>query len=161
MAYDYHFIGSLVTGPVAPENGAGIVSEFDVKTAIVEALRSIKPEKIILGIPLYGYEWESIGSVPRSAIIPSTGLTISNKRAEEFLRDCNNCKQAFDETDKEMNVVYKDDETGFYHQFFYPEKRSIQSKLDLVENYNLGGIALWALGYEGNIILQPLSEWSH
>lgn len=160
MAYDFHYIGSFVTGPVAPQEGAGIVSEYDVETAVIEATRKIDSQKIILGIPLYGYEWETIGDSSRSAIIPSSGRTISNRRAEEFVKSCSNCKVEYDPIDKETNVIYKEDRTGLYHQIFYPEIESMRSKLKLVDKYNLGGIALWALGYEGETILEPLFEWS-
>lgn len=160
MAYDYHYTGSSVTGPVAPETGGGVVSEYDVETAVKEAIKITDPKKIILGIPLYGYEWESISGFPRSATIPSSGLIISNKRAEEFLQGCASCEAEFDQTDKEMHVIYKDSDSGFYHQIFYPEITAMRSKLDLVKKYDLGGVALWALGYEGDTILEPLSAWS-
>jgi spore germination protein YaaH len=152
-------IGSSVTGPVAPERGAGDFSEYDVETAIREAVRNIDSRKIILGIPLYGYEWESISGLPRSATIPSTGLSVSNKKAEDFLEKCASCEAKFDPVDKEMNVIYKDSATGFYHQLFYPEIQSVRSKIELAKKFKLGGVAFWALGYEGNTILQPLSEY--
>ena len=93
-------------------------------------------------------------------MIPSTGLIISNKRAEEFLQDCDLCKTEFDSIDREMNVIYPDVRTGFYHQIFYPGIESMSSKLALADKYNLSGVALWALGYEGKSILQPLSGWN-
>ena len=36
-----------------------------------------------------------------------------------------------------------------YHQIFYPDKQSTQVKVQFVKNEGLGGLALWALGYEG------------
>jgi spore germination protein YaaH len=161
MAYDFHFPGSFVTGPVAPLFGAGKVSEYDVETTIKKALEVISPGKLILGIPLYGYEWESIGSIPRSAVISGTSLTISNSRAEDLLEACSNCISVFDDTDKESYIIYKDDSLNVYHQVFYPNNKSTQAKLDLADKYKLGGVALWALGYEGKTILEPLYGWSH
>jgi spore germination protein YaaH len=161
MAYDFHYMGSAVTGPVAPIGGAGISSEYDTETAIREALRFIKPEKIILGIPLYGYEWESINSFPRSAIIPGTGLIISNRKAEKFLDNCASCEAKLDPIDKETHIIYKDQRTGYYHQIFYPDVNSTKLKLELANKYKLAGVAFWALGYEGSTILGPLSAWNH
>lgn len=159
MAYDYHYIGSDVSGPVAPNKGAGTVSEFDTQAAIEAALEAAPSEKIILGIPLYGYEWETIGNVPRSATIPGTGLTISNQRAEDLLSSCATCSAEFDQTDQESHLIYKDQTTGTYHQVFYPNKKSTQYKIELAKQNSLGGIALWALGYEGKTILEPLSSY--
>ena len=159
MAYDYHSIGSSVTGAVAPGEGGGATSEFDVVTSIKAGRNMIPSEKIILGIPLYGYEWETIRNTPRSAIIPGTGMTISNRRAEEFLVNCATCSAVFDETDKENYVIYKNDETGNFHQAFFPDIKSTEYKIKLAKDHKLGGLALWALGYEGNSILEPLSGY--
>lgn len=160
MAYDYHFMGSFVTGPVAPGQGAGTVSEFDTESAVNAALKIMPSEKLILGIPLYGYEWETINNVPRSATIPRTSLIISNKRAEDLLASCASCSAEFDKTDEESHIIYKND-NGTYQQVFYPDKNSTQYKVNLAKQYSLGGIAVWALGYEGKTILEPLSEYLH
>jgi spore germination protein YaaH len=157
MAYDYHYAASYVTGPVAPGKGAGTVSEFDTEAGIESALKVTPKDKLILGIPLYGYEWETIGSTPRSAVIAGTGLTISNARAEDFLASCASCSAEFDQVDMEKHIIYKDQETGIYHQIFYPDKVATAYKVKLAKNHSLAGIALWALGYEGNSILEPLS----
>ena len=160
MAYDYHSTVSSVTGPVAPGLGAGTVSEFDTDSAIQAALKIMPAKKLILGIPLYGYEWETIGQVPRSAVIPGTSLIISNQRAEDLLSSCATCSAEFDTTDKEAHIIYKTD-SGTYQQIFYPTKDSTQFKVDLANHYSLGGIALWALGYEGKTILAPLSGYQN
>jgi|WetSurMetagenome_2_1015567.scaffolds.fasta_scaffold42147_3 spore germination protein len=159
MAYDYHYAGSIVTGAVAPGEGAGTIAEFDTKSAIEAALKVTPAKKIILGIPLYGYEWDTLGAVPRSAVIPSTGQTISNSRAETFLASCATCSAVFDTTDKETHIIYLDPETGAYHQIFYPDKQSTQYKVNLAKENSLGGLATWALGYEGTTILEPLSSY--
>lgn len=158
MTYDYHYQGSSVTGAVSPVGGAGETAEYDTETAIHEALRVLPPEKIIVGVPLYGYEWESLRDYPRSAVIPGTGITASNKRVEELLESCATCSAEFDETDQESYIIYKDEETNTFHQIFYPDKRAVQAKINLVEKYNLGGLALWALGYDGDTILEPLRD---
>ncbi len=156
MTYDYHFPGSFVTGPVSPDNGAGVDSEFDTETAIKEALKIMPAKEILLGSPLYGYEWESIGDVPRSAVIPGTGIAASNMRVEDFLSKCSSCSAKFDNVAKESYLIFKDEDTGTYHQIFYPDDVAMQAKLGLATKYNLAGVALWALGYEGDKILDSL-----
>jgi spore germination protein len=158
MAYDYHNTGSFVTGPVAPGLGAGTVSEFDTESALAAALKIMPSQKVILGIPLYGYEWETIENTPRSATIPGTSLIISNKRAEDFLASCATCNAIFDKTDQESHIIYKND-NGTYQQIFYPTKDSTQFKANLANENSLGGIAVWALGYEDKTILEPLSSY--
>jgi len=161
MDYDFHNPGSFVTGPVSPESGAGIVSEFDTESAVQAALTVVPAQKLILAVPLYGYSWESLNSSPRSAVIPASSFSISSKSVEDLLATCASCSAEFDKTDGENHIVYKDQETGTYHQIFYPDKASTQIKVDYVKSQNLGGMALWALGYEGSVILQPLSGYRH
>lgn len=159
MAYDYHSPGSSVTGPVSPLGGGGSVAEYDVQTAVAEALRILPAEKIILGIPLYGYEWETIGDSPRSGIIPGSGMTASNFRVEELLKICNDCIQSMDEIAKEAYVIFKGQSTGIFHQIFYPDKTATEYKVNYAIDKDIGGLALWALGYEGKIILEPLTDY--
>ena len=158
MNYDFHYQGSSVTGAVSPVNGAGISAEFDTEISVKEALKILPPEKIIMGVPLYGYEWETLSDYPHASVIPGSGITASNKRVEEFLSKCASCSAKFDPVSKESYFIYLDQETNTYHQFFYPDKQATEEKVNLVKKYRLGGIALWALGYEGSSILEPLKN---
>ena len=48
MAYDFHHAGSE-PGPVAPIT--------DVRRTVEFAIRYVPRRKIIIGVPLYGYDW--------------------------------------------------------------------------------------------------------
>ncbi len=161
MAYDYHSPTSLVTGPIAPLQGAGKDLEYDVTTAVIKSLQSIPAAKLILGIPLYGYEWETLNTAVRSAIIPGTGELASNARMDSFLAQCATCSAFFDNESQEEFLVYHDQKTGTYHQAFFPTAKSTEAKINLANKVQLGGIALWALGYEGANILNPLTQYKN
>ena len=160
MAYDFHFPGSFVTGPIGPLWGAGSIAEYDTETAVREALRIMPSEKIILGLPLYGYEWETIGREPRFAVIPNTGVLASGRRVEEIINSCQGCTRQSDTDAQESYLIYKNDKTGTYHQIFYPDRQSTLAKTNFAKIRNLGGVALWALGYEDSTILDPLKDYS-
>jgi spore germination protein YaaH len=159
MAYDYHSSVSFVTGPVAPLTGAGTDLEYDVTTAVEKTMQQVPSEKVILGMPLYGYEWETLSTAVRSAIIPGTGVIASNSRMESFVPSCTTCNTFFDTESQEEYVVYQDQTTGTYHQIFFPNEQSVLSTITLAKQKELGGVALWALGYEGNTMLAPLSSY--
>jgi spore germination protein YaaH len=159
MDYDFHSPSSYVTGPVSPQSGAGIVSEFDTESAVYAALAAVSPSQLILAIPLYGYSWETINNSPRSAILPGSAYSINSKSVDELLSKCDACVTVFDKIDSETHTIYKDAETGIYHQVFYPDQKSTQIKIDFAKSQNLGGIGLWALGYENDIILTPLASY--
>jgi len=159
MAYDYHYIGSRVTGPVAPLYGAGKTLEYDTNTATQKALLAISANKLILGIPLYGYEWETISKQAQSAVIPGTGLTASNARIATLLSECASCSSSFNATTKETEVKYFDPQTETYHQVAYPDKQAMRAKITFATEKKLAGVALWALGYEDTAVLLPLKDY--
>lgn len=159
MAYDYHFPGSYVTGPVAPIGGFGQTSEFDIKTAIDLAKKTMSGNKLILGTPLYGYEWETIDNFARAATVPESGIVASASRSAELIKSCANCNLKTDDVAKEDYVIFQDMASGLYHQIFYPDAISTTEKVDFVKSSGLGGIALWALGYEDNTILESVAKY--
>ncbi len=161
MAYDYHFMGSKVTGPVAPLSGAGVNLEYDTQTAVEKALEIVPSQKIILVLPLYGYSWETLSPSVQTGIVPGTGLIASNLRVENLLNSCATCSSQFSQKFAESYLVYKNQDTETFYQIFYPDQKAVTSKIKFAENFNLGGVALWALGYDGNSILTPLVDYKN
>lgn len=159
MAYDYHSPDSFVTGAVAPLNGAGVNAEYDVTTAVEKTMQLAPPAKIVLGVPLYGYEWETLSNAVHSAVIPGTGVLASANRMESFLTNCATCSAFFDTDAQEEYITYKDPSTGTFHEIFSPDEHSLQAKIDLANKSQLNGVGLWALGYEGNSTLKPLANY--
>jgi len=157
MTYDYHYSGSFLAGPVAPVDGAGTVREFDVTMAVAEAVRQIPKEKIILGIPLYGYEWETIEKTPGAATIPGSAQTASSRRIAELLGSCASCSAIIDDVTREPYIVYNDG--GHFQQLHYENEASMKEKIALAKSFDLAGVALWALGYEDGTILTPLTAY--
>lgn len=157
MTYDYHYSGSFLSGPVAPVGGAGSEREFDVTMAIEEAVRQIPSEKIILGIPLYGYEWETISAQPGVATIPSSTSTASSRRIADFLSSCATCSASRNTVSGQPYIVWQDED--HFQQVFYEDEESLRQKITLAQTYRLGGVAVWALGYEDDVLLGPLSTY--
>lgn len=157
MTYDYHYLGSFTAGPVAPIGGAGDMREFDVETAIAEAVRVIPKEKLLLGIPLYGYQWETQRPSQGAATIRGGGSTASSRRVAELLAGCATCSASMDTVSKEPFVVYG--EGDYFNQIYFENEASVQEKIHLAQKYQLGGVALWALGYEDDSMLRPLVKY--
>lgn len=159
MAYDFHYQGSAVTGPVAPLGGGSTEAEFDTNIALSQAYKVVPKEKLILGVPTYGYSWETLTKTPRSATLPGSGITITSKKGEAFLRACGSCSAVLDTKAQENFIVYKDGDTGTYHQLYIQDETTMQEKVNLVEKVNIAGMAIWALGYENGGILQPIASY--
>lgn len=54
-------------------------------------------------------------------------------------------------------MVYKED--SYFEQIYYENEAAVKEKIALATAYRLGGIALWALGYEDDAMLTPLSSY--
>lgn len=158
MAYDFHYSGSYLAGPVAPATGSGTVRDLDIAGSIRELVRVVPPEKAVLGIPLYGYEWETVQPDPGSPVIPGTGKTASVFRVEsEITPSCTDCIIGYDEIARTPYIIRPSGD--YYEQIFTENSRSVSEKIKLAQSYGLGGVAFWALGYEGTDTLTPLRDY--
>ena len=157
MTYDYHYSGSFTSGANAPIGGSGDSMEFDVETAVKEALKVMPKEKILLGIPLYGYEWETIDEASESATIPGGSSTASVARVSEMLKACASCSSVWDPVSASPHVVVP--EGDYFNQIYFENEDSMKAKITLAQKYHLGGVALWALGYEDDKLLTPLEKY--
>ncbi|MFA9288409.1 MAG: glycosyl hydrolase family 18 protein [Weeksellaceae bacterium] len=146
MAYDYRVPTSTHAGAVAPmqADGANI-------TKTVESLMGrVPPEKIILGIPFYGYEWQTETEEYGSKVIPHTGATATYARVRDLIAARDDVKVTYDETTKSPWLTYK--QNGLIKQIYYEDERSLYEKMAFVHERNLKGLGIWALGYEGSYV---------
>jgi spore germination protein len=148
MTYDYYAIPSANSGPVAPVFGSEKNRwNEDIVTDLKSMIQQAPPEKILLGIPFYGYEWRTTSVEPGSPTYPRTGQLATYQRVENLIAS-QNIQEQWDPDALSPFLNYKIGER--IQTIFYENSRSLSYKLDLVNHAQLGGIAIWALGYEGN-----------
>jgi chitinase len=164
MTYDFHYVGSYIAGPVAPLKGAGIKREYDVESTIQEALKVLPAEKVIMGIPLYGYEWDTITNVPGGPTVQGTGKVLTHKQVGSILEECEEEETCITGVDEDYLQPYiikpaNDGNGDYYRQIFYEDRESMKQKLDIADRYNIRGVALWALGYEQDDMTDELRSY--
>ncbi len=159
MAYDFNYRGSFVTGPVAPLGGAGEVRTLDIPTSVTKLKKVVPAEKIILGIPTYGYQWETLSANPYSPTLPSSGATATYRRVSDLIKGCTNCQVVADPVSQQPYVISPTPVDGVYQQIFYEDGVSLRKKLDFAQQEKLDGVALWALGYEYPELVAPLGPY--
>lgn len=148
MGYDYHVPASSYAGPVAPIQSSGDKPNL---TKTIESLKGrIDPNKVILAIPLYGYEWQTYTKEIGSRTIPQTGALATYKRVRELLEARDDLSISYDANSLSPRIVYV--QNGLIKQIYYEDEKSIASKYDLIQKHKLGGMGLWALGYEGDYV---------
>lgn len=146
MAYDYHKSDSLHAGAVAPLRNDK--NEPNITSSLEFLSNRVPFEKVILGIPFYGYEWQTYEAKHQSIVVPGSGALATYKRVKELINTRPDLEIYWDGIAESPWLTYN--ESGVIKQIYYEDERSIAKKMDLVKDQNLGGIAIWALGYEGN-----------
>lgn len=130
MGYDEHYAGS---------SEAGSVASIDfVEKGIKKTVEQVPAEKVINAIPFYTRIWETKGAEIGSQ-------AVGMEAAEEYVRD-HNISIEWDDTTCQNYGEYT--EEGSLYQVWLEDERSIEVKLNVMDNYGIGGVASWRLGYE-------------
>lgn len=142
MTYDEHWSGG---------SPGAIASIGWVEKIINYAINVIPNDKIMLGLAAYAYDWASNGS-------NADAYTINQAYNKAYR---NGVQVKWDPTSKSPYFNYTDN-YGVYHSVWFENSTSIGYKLDLVNNYNLAGVAIWRLGLENadywDVINQKLNN---
>ncbi len=147
MTYDEHNSASS-PGPIA--------SIGWVKKVIEYALSQMPPEKILLGIAGYGYDWDLTLNTARTRTFSNT-LELARSLAKEKGSSSLDEIIRWDTTALVPHITYIDS-NGKAHEVWFENARSLMHKLDLVNQYRLSGIAIWRLGLEDPEIWQQIQE---
>ncbi|MEQ8173936.1 MAG: glycosyl hydrolase family 18 protein [Syntrophomonadaceae bacterium] len=125
MAYDYCYLDSE-PGPVAPlwwvEKVAGYMQS------------QMAPEKILMGMATYGYDWGSDGEAK----------TVSASKLQQIMGKYT-VVDHFDQASMSPYYTYYD-EDGHAHQIWMENKQSLKAKWTMFQAEQLGGTAFWRIG---------------
>jgi len=150
MAYDFHQRSSPQAGPVAPLFGGKEYWDSDINQHLVDFIKIVPKEKILLGVPFYGYEWQTTSRDSQAHTFPKTGSTASYKRVKEILAKSEELQVEESWNEQALSPYLSYVEDGEIFVVYYENSRSLSYKLDYVNQLDLGGISIWALGYEDN-----------
>jgi spore germination protein YaaH len=124
MGYDYHWNGSQ-PGPIAPISW--------IREVLTYAKTQISPQKILLGIPVAGYDWVDIHG------------------EEVTWQQCVDRAEAFKATvrysgEHEAPWFRYTDAQGCEHEVWFENADSTKAKLDVVNRFGIRGVYLWMYG---------------
>lgn len=133
MTYDMSWRGGS-PGPVAPVYWVNDVAEY--------ARSVVDPGKIIVGVPFYGYDWPVGGGGAKAYTWEDFNAIIQTYRIEKTLVETDTSGR----TVQENRISYT--LRGQRRVAYFATKSSLDAKLALVQQLDLGGIAIWRLGGE-------------
>ncbi|ADG82246.1 glycosyl hydrolase family 18 protein [Thermincola potens] len=135
MTYDEHWFGGS-PGPIASLPWVENVLKFTTS--------QIPKDKLLLGIGTYGYDWGQKGK----------GRTVSSSKALQLAKQYG----AKIQWDAKAQVPY------FYYwtsgekrTVWFESTQSAALKAQLVKKYDVGGIAVWRLGFEDGAFWETMS----
>ena len=110
----------------------------NVEEVVRYAVSVIPPEKILLGVPNYGYDWPLPyvkGETEAKGLSTTAAFDLAYQKGATIM---------FDEESQAPYFNYYD-ENGKEHVVWFENARSVQARLDLVNKYSLGGISVWQI----------------
>lgn len=110
----------------------------EVRKVLNYAVTAIPRQKILMGIPNYGYDW----TLP--FVEGTAARTLSNPGAVDLARR-EGAVIRYDEESQAPFFNYYDDNRR-QHVVWFEDARSINAKLRLADQFNLGGVSYWTIG---------------
>lgn len=136
MTYDEHGLGTT-QGPIA--------SRGWVNRVISYAVGKIPKEKIVMGLPVYSFDWGSNKPTVPDYLSYAQSADRAKKHGVEIL---------FDEENKVPHYQYT--ANGVRHEVYLENGKSLQPKMEYAKEQKLHGVAIWRVGMEDPTIWDSL-----
>lgn len=127
MGYDFHWFSSEA-GPIAPADW--------IDRVLAYAVSSIPNDKIVLGVPTYGYDWPLGPGQEGRGITYSYAISTAKRYNALIIEDAQ----------QGPHFTYTLNEA--VHEVWFSDATSLATLLDLVNKYDIKGIVFWYLGAE-------------
>jgi hypothetical protein len=146
MGYDYYWNGSSQAGPVSPlYTMAGNYDYNFSKTISYYQSQGVDSDKILMGVPYYARQWQTEGQ-----FAPSNATGTGTAYTYRYVKLNASGNYSSENRNFEPNSLsnYYSFNSGGWNQCFLNEVYDLGKKYDIVNRRNLGGIGIWALGYD-------------
>ena len=142
MGYNYFYSGSDTAGPVSPLGGYFYDIDFTVNDYLSKT--NFQTNKLILGLPYYGYDWPV-----------ASGLIFSSTTGNGDAKTYSQCEiQSLDNTinwnSLSSAVWFSYNDINNWRQVWYDDSLSLSIKYNYAKSRELSGVGIWALGYDNN-----------
>ena len=141
MTYDQHWETS--------DPGANAEIGWTREVLTYAARSGVPMRKILLGVPLDGYDWgEEDGEWQEASGVDFLSATALASQL--------NVPIEYDSNVEAPHITYERD--GNTHEVWFEDLRSFQAKYDLAKEFGVGGLLLWKFGGEDERIYDAINE---
>ena len=142
MGYDEHTDGTEKAGSVA--------SLPFVEEGIQQTLKEVPKNKVINGVPFYTRLWftDNAGTV--------TSEIMGMDQADKIVAEMG--MEKYWNKDVSQNYAELATDNGLY-QIWLEDEQSLDAKMQLIQKYELGGVAEWKLGFERADVWNTISQY--
>ncbi|MCE0453205.1 MULTISPECIES: glycosyl hydrolase family 18 protein [Brevibacillus] len=147
MTYDEHWAASPKAGSVA--------SLPWVERGLQGVLEEVPNEKLLLGVPFYTRLWTEAKQADGTVKVSSKAYSMT--KAQEWINE-RKLTPVMDEASGQHYVEYKDPKDGNVYKMWIEDVASMKKRVEIVNKYDLAGIASWRRGFEVPEIWQAIDE---
>lgn len=159
MAYDFAIASSDNAIPTAPLYGHKEGKYwYDISTAVEDFLTQMPADKLILGVPYYGYNWliydepkvkaETRPNYSWRGKARAQTYTIVTNDIHPSMEGISAYTDGWDDFGKVGWKAYYVNDTRTWRMVFFDDERSLSLKYDFAKDKGLQGVGLWALGFD-------------
>jgi spore germination protein YaaH len=144
MAYDQYPHGSKVSGPVSTIPW----TEWTITTTLEE----VPKDKLVLGVPFYTRLWKETRENGQTTVTPRA---LGMEGIALWLKDEN----VTPEYQADTGLLYAEKKAGnVTYKVWLEDVQSMKKRIDLVNKYDLAGVAAWRRGFETPDIWEVICE---
>jgi spore germination protein YaaH len=149
MGYGYHWTQSGKAGPTGQLRVTGDWRphiSISLQRTLAAYTAQVPPEMrrvIVLGLPYYGRDWPTATDAMHSATA-GDGSSVTYAAARRAMAQGRT--RRWDEGS--ANPWYAYSTGGQWHQAWFDDEESIAAKYELALDQGIGGVGIWALGYD-------------
>jgi flagellar hook assembly protein FlgD len=154
MGYDYKTGSAGTAGSISPIGGPA----YDLADTLAAYVSLVPASRLILGVPYYGRAWSTSSADLNASTVPAAAygasVAVLYEMALQFGMDHG---RQYDPVEGVAWTTYQRENcTATYgcvtatRQLYYDDAESLAVKYDLINGYDIRGVGIWALGYDGS-----------
>lgn len=142
--FEFYGANTEIAGPVSQIKGGGTWWNYSLERSVDEYLAAgVEPQKLLLGLAYYGAEW-----VTADLKTPSKARKFVKYLTYRDIKQKIGYATPSEDAESLSSYYVSRDANNNYRQIWYDDSLSLAKKYDWILEKKLGGVGIWALGYD-------------